>query len=147
MANKKSKKGAANKENVARKEETHDHNETRQEAEKDKGTSKDLVGSLDKRMADVEASVTQIGILVDGSLEKQKALGTSQTELDGLREYFKAAIKFIHLELEAMIKREIERLRNEVELHRTSFPIATLVTYCGKTFCFSLVEATGEAAA
>ncbi|KAI3793101.1 hypothetical protein L1987_35714 [Smallanthus sonchifolius] len=114
IANKKNKKGAGNKENVASKEETHNHNETLQEAEKDKGTSKDLVGSLDKRMADVEALVIQFGILVEGSLEKLEDLGSLQNELDELREDFKAAIKVTHLDLQAMIKREIERLRNEV---------------------------------
>ncbi|KAI3827622.1 hypothetical protein L1987_01702 [Smallanthus sonchifolius] len=105
MTNKKRKKGAAKEKNVARKEETHDRDETRREAEEGKRKSKDLAGSLNKRMADMEASITQLKILVDGSLEKLETLRKLQAELHRLREDFKVVVEVIRLEMQAMIKK------------------------------------------
>ncbi|KAI3796604.1 hypothetical protein L1987_39282 [Smallanthus sonchifolius] len=76
---------------------------------------KDLVGSFDKRMANVEVSVTQLIILDDGSLEKLEALEILQADLEGLREDFKSAIELICLEMQTMFKGENARLKKNVD--------------------------------
>ncbi|KAJ0507099.1 putative aspartic peptidase domain superfamily [Helianthus annuus] len=118
MANKKSKKGATNKKIVSSKEETHNHNQNQQEVG---SVSMDLAGSLDKMKTNVEDSVTQLGILVNRSLEKLDTLGTLRDELRGLKEDFKTAIDVIRLEMQVMIHEEIARLRSEVDAKIQNF--------------------------
>ncbi|XP_022004850.1 uncharacterized protein LOC110902686 [Helianthus annuus] len=112
MANKKSKKGSTNKKIVSSKEETHNHNQKQQEVG---SVSMDLAGSLEKMKTSVKASVTQLGTLVNRSLEKLDALGTLRDELKGLKKDLKTAINVIRLEMQAMIQEEIATLWREVD--------------------------------